>query len=349
MTGRLLLTGTAFERGEQHGRALAGELRAFLDDGLARLDHLTATPLTLDGLRPRIDAYRAAVAAAAPDLAAEVEGLAAGAGLSPDEAWLLQLRREIMGYQKVPTAGDCTTYARAGGRYTGHPVLAQTVDLNGNLDDAIAVLEVAPVGSARRSLVLSFAGLLGYLGLNSDGLAIGLNLVLGGDWRPGLPPYLAIRHLLDTAGSVTEALELLRGMRLASSRSLTLCDRERAVCVEVLGDELRVVETHETAHTNHFLDPDLARGDELNVFARNSSVRRLKEARAGLAELDPAAGPEEHFALLSRPPICVPDEGDIRRERTVAAVVLLPGRGELHLRPGDPSRSATQVFGLRPT
>ncbi|PYC71886.1 peptidase C45 [Streptomyces tateyamensis] len=352
MSAALRLAGDPFEVGRQHGTALAASLHAFLDDGLARLNHLTAAPLTPAGLRPRIDAYRAAVAAAAPALAAEVEGLAAGAGLTGEQAWLLQLRREIMGYQKVPTAGDCTTYARAGGRFAGHPVLAQTVDLNGNLDDAISVLDVSVAGSGRRSLVLSFAGLLGYLGINSDGLAIGLNLVLGGDWRPGLPPYLAIRQLLDEAGSVDEAVARLRGMRLASSRSLTLCDRERAVWVEVLGDSVRVHEDRErceTTHTNHFLDPEFAAHDELNVFARNSSVRRLKEVRAGLAELGPAAAAEDHFALLSRPPICVPDEGDIRRERTVAAVVLLPERGELHLRPGDPSRSGTQVFSLRPT
>ena len=55
---------------------------------------------------------------------------------------------------------------------------------------------------------------------------------------------------------------------------------------------------------------------------------------------------EDRFELLSTPPICVADTGDIRRERTVAAVVMLPGRGELHVRPGDPSRSATVSFTL---
>ena len=71
------------------------------------------------------------------------------------------------------------------------------------------MLDIGRADHGRRSLLLSFGGLLGYLGINSDGLAIGLNLVLGGDWGPGIPPYLAIRHLLDSAGSVAEALELL--------------------------------------------------------------------------------------------------------------------------------------------
>ena len=55
----------------------------------------------------------------------------------------------------------------------------------------------------------------------------------------------------------------------------------------------------------------------------------------------------EHFAELARAPVCVADTGDIRRERTVAAVVLLPEEGAMHIRPGDPSASSTQAFGLR--
>jgi isopenicillin-N N-acyltransferase like protein len=329
------VAGTPFEAGYRHGAAHATALRDFLADDLCRLGRLLPEPTSLDALRPALAAYAAEISAATPELAEEVRGLGEGAGIGHEPALLLQLRREIMGYQKIPTMGDCTTYARSG-------VLAQTVDLNGDLDDQLAVLDVTRNG--RRALVLSFGGLLGYLGVNDAGLAIGLNLVLGGDWRPGLPPYLAIRHLLDTASSVDEAIAILRGLRLASSRSLMLCDATRIACVEILGDDVRELGVRE--HTNHFLDPAFAAADELNVFARNSSVLRLKACRSALAELPPEAGVEEHFALLSAPPICVGDTGDIRRERTVAAVVLLPDRGELHVRPGDPSRSATRTFRL---
>ncbi|MFG2967836.1 C45 family autoproteolytic acyltransferase/hydrolase [Streptomyces sp. NPDC048288] len=341
--------GEPFAAGHAHGERLAAPLRSFLGDSLARLGRVMAGPVTLAGLRPVIAAHRAAVTAAAPELAEEVRGIAAGAGIEESEAWLFQLRREIMGYQRVPvrTMGDCTTYARSGSAAGGHPVLAQTVDLNGDLDDYLAVLDVARPGTGRRSLVLSFGGLLGYLGLNSDGLAIGINLVLGGDWgTDGLPPYLAVRHLLDTAGSVEEALEVLAGLRLTSSRVLTLCDPRRAVWVEHLDGEYRVGEAATPVHTNHYLHPDFTTRDQINVFARNSSLRRLDAGTAGLAGLPPGAGPEEHFAVLAEPPIRVPDSGDIRRERTVAAVVMLPARGELHVRPGDPALSTTQVFRL---
>ena len=334
--------GDPLERGRRHGMARAEALHAFIEDGLCRLNRVMPSPVSMESLRPALAAYEAAIAAAAPPLAEEIRGLAEGARIGFEHALLLQVRREIIGYQRVPARGDCTTYARSG----PHPLLAQTVDLNGDLDDQIAVLEVGRPGSPRRALVLSFAGLLGYLGVNSDGLAVGLNIVLGGEWRPGVPPYLAIRHLLDTASCVDEAVAGLRTLRLASSRSLSLCDARKAAFVEVLGDELRVVEAQESVHTNHFLHPDLAPHDQLNVFARNYSVQRLQTCRARLAGLPSDADVEEHLALLSAPPICVEGNGDIRRERTVAAVVMLPGRGELHVRPGDPSRSATQRFAL---
>lgn len=341
----LRLDGDPAAVGRAHGAALAPRLRAFLDDSVARLGRVmdpSLAPASAAGLRPVIAAYRRSIAEQTPELAAEIDGLAEGAGLTPDEAVLLQIRREVMGYRKIPTRGDCTTYARA----ADTPVLAQTVDLNGDLDDQIAVLAIR-----ERSLVLSFAGLLGYLGLNADGLAVGLNLVLGGDWRPGLPPYLAIRHLLDNASGVTEAIKIVSELRLASSRSFTLCEPGRAAYVEILGEEVRVVEAaqpaEETVHTNHFLHPDFAPHDALNVFARNSSLLRLSACTERLARLPAGADAEQHFEILSAPPVRVPDTGDIRRERTVAAVVLRPDLGELRLRPGDPALSATRIFALR--
>ncbi|MFD5090289.1 C45 family autoproteolytic acyltransferase/hydrolase [Amycolatopsis thailandensis] len=332
--------GDAFARGRAHGEALRKELRAFLSDRFARLNALSPDPLDLDVLRPDLTEYARAIDAQLPDLAEEIRGLADGAGISHDEAVLLQMRREVLGYRKLPTMGDCTTYARTG----SEPVLAQTVDLNGDLDDHIAVLDVR--AGPRRSLVLSFGGLLGYLGVNSAGLAVGLNLVLAGKWRHGPSPYLAIRHLLDTCDSVTEAVDAVRDLRLASSRSLTLCDRETAAWVEIADDDLRVSTGAEVAHTNHFLHPDLVPRDELTVFARNFSVRRLAACEERLAELPARASTEDHFALLSRDPVRVAGDGDIRRDRTVAAVVLRPDSGELHVRPGDPAASSTESFAL---
>lgn len=339
----LRLTGDSHELGRQHGAARADALHAFLDDGLARLNHLLDTKVSMDSLMPTITAFQSEIEADTPALAEEIRGLADGAGISHPEALLLQMRREVLGYRSTHRAkGDCTTYARVSDQDSG-TVLAQTVDLNGNLDDQTCVLSVRRTGAPREVLVLSFGGLLGYLGMNSDGLAVGINLVLGGRWRPGLPPYLAVRHVLDNAGSVDEALEILKGLRLASSRSLMLCDRRGAAYAEFMDGRVQVAEGRRLLHTNHFLHREFIPFDELNVFAKNGSLRRLEACDVRLNALPETASPRDHLELLSTPPIFVGDNGDIRRERTVAAAVMRPAYGDLHLL-GSRMSAAPQVF-----
>lgn len=341
----LVLTGPTEEIGRQHGRAIGPRLRGFLDDRTARLGHLLPEPL--GDLGPVLDAYATAIQVQVPELAAEMDGLARGGGMTWQEVTLLQARRELIGYSRIPSRGDCTTYALAGTARS--PVLAQTIDLNGDLEDQIAVLDVHRTTAGRRTLVVSFGGQLGYLGLNDAGLAVGINMVLSGSWCPGLPVYLAVRHLLDHASSIDEAIDLLVGLRLASSRCLTLCDPDGTATVELAGPPThRVAVRHApfAGHTNHFLDPWLATGDQLNVFARNSSIRRLEAVLERAGALGPGATAEDHLALLAKPPINVTGTGDIAFERTVAAVVLLPARGELHLRAGDPAEVSTTVYSI---
>ncbi|MFJ5264905.1 C45 family autoproteolytic acyltransferase/hydrolase [Streptomyces sp. NPDC088387] len=349
----LQLSGDPYQLGQQHGAARAARLRAFLDDGLARLNHLLDTPVSLDSLEPILMAFRSEIEAGVPALAEEIRGLADGAGITQDEALLLQVRREILGYRSTRRRpeGDCTTYARVAAG--DHTTLAQTVDLNGDLDDQTGFLSIRRDGSPRDVLMLSFGGLLGYLGMNSDGLAVGINLVLGGRWRPGIPPYLAVRHVLDSAGSVDEALGVLEGLRFASSRSLMLCDERGAAYVEFMDGRMRVVRDSTLVHTNHFLHPEFVPFDELNVFAKNGSLRRLDACAVRLKALPDDASAADHLGLLTTPPIFVPDNGDIRRERTVAVVAMRPALGEVRLlgsRPcGEPqvftTRSANRAAG----
>ena len=336
------LAGTPRERGRAYGIAAGARIGAFLGDGLARLDAFRERPPDLADLAPTLEAYGAEIFRQTPKLYAEIEGLAEGAGISLPEAVLLQCRRELAGYSRFSTAGDCTTFADLRRR----PVLAQTVDLAADMDDQIAVLLTRDAASGHSALILSFTGLLGYLGINDRGLAVGLNLVLGGDWRPGLPPYLAIRHMLDTAGSVKEALTLLSGYDLASSRCFMLCDRREAAEVEVLSGQLRIRRDPVLAHANHFLWPEFVPREEINVFARNGSLKRLSACQSWLDEQGSGASTEQILDFFAREPALVRGRGDRRREKTVAAVVLRPDTGEMHLRPGDPSRSATQRMAI---
>ncbi|XYI03763.1 C45 family autoproteolytic acyltransferase/hydrolase [Sorangium sp. So ce1128] len=335
-------SGAGYWLGHQHGARLGPQIRAFIADDLQRLNKVLHRPVTLEALRPTLSAYHEAIARQLPRAIDEIRGLAEGAAIPYEQALLLQLRREIMGYSRVPSRGDCTTFAR---NVPAEAVLAQTVDLNGNLETEAYVIRVSNAGDDGRELVmLTFTGLLGYLGVNSHGLSIGLNLVMGGRWRPGIPGYMAIRHLLETATSVEECVALLGRLDLASSRSLTLCDARSAATVEIVENSCRWQRGPELVHTNHILDPELAPRDEINVFARNGSIARRAACAAALRALPAPAPVSAYFSILDGDPICVPPDGDARREATVARVVMRPRSRELFIKPGAQPSAEQHVF-----
>ena len=338
------LAGDPFSIGRMHGEALRGRIRAFLDDDLCRLNRLLHRPTSLADLKATVNRHCEVIARDMPDIFSEIRGLAEGAEISLDAALLLQLRREVMGYSRLPSGGDCTTLCRP--LPLDGPVLAQTIDLNGDLDDQMVVIEITHSLTGCRVLVLTFTGLLGYLGLNGSGVAIGINLVLGGPWQPGVPPYLAIRHLLDHCVDIESCLSCLGNLQLASSRSLMICDRKHAVTVELLHGRMAVIRDEHLVHTNHFLSEGFAAEDALNPFSRNSSVLRLKACRDLLCQLPEPAGADDIMNIFCHEPIRVKANGDCRRERTVGAVVMLPRDGRMHVRCGDPALAATQVFQL---
>jgi isopenicillin-N N-acyltransferase-like protein len=319
-------------RGVALGTELRGRIRRFVSDDLTRLNRVLPVPVAFADLRASIDAYGRALAEHTPDLMDEIRGLAVGAGVDLTVALLLQLRRELAGYHRVGASGDCSTVAHFG---PVGPVIAQTVDLNGDLVTEAHLLSLHDVGRDRRWVgLLTFTGLLGYLGVNSHGLCIGLNLVLGGRWRPGIPGYAAIRHLLDTCCTAHECRQALEALPLASSRSFTFADRDGCAQVEVLDGCMQWWFEDSLPHTNHYLHELFAPHDALNIFARNGSIRRLQALRTGLQALPSDAQIAHYLDLLDRPPLLVAPSDDIRREATVARVAMSAGDRSLHVRLG---------------
>lgn len=343
------LADTPFESGRAHGQACGAEIRAFVGDRLARVNALRALPLEREAALAAALRQGRFLQDAAPALAEEVRGLAAGAGLSFAEALLLQYRRELVGWESREAHG-CSLMAWAPPQ--GGPLLAQTIDLEGGVADLVRVFRTPPglPGGAPRVLMVGLAGLVGYLGLNDRGLAIGINMVLSKGWRLGVSPYLLVRHLLGRA-SLDEAVGELRRLGRSSSRCLTLLQGRRCVTVEMTADDLRVSEGLPAAHTNHYLHRDFEPLDASNPFSKNSSRQRLALVGDRLRGPAAPAGAEQALDALADHSmfpvgVCMHAQGHLTRADTVAAVVMDPARGTLHLRRGHPCTAPTEVFTL---
>ena len=339
-----VLKGRGESLGERHGALLRRQINEFVEDDLQRLNKLSYERMSIDTLLPLLREYGQSIESQLPELGAEIRGLALGARISYEQALLLQLRREVLGYSPLTIRGDCTTFARVS---EAECVLAQTVDLAGGLESEAYVIRIENAGRDQRTLILlTFTGLLGYLGINSHGLAIGLNLVMGGRWRPGVPGYLAIRHLLETATCVDQCIDELTKLDLASSRSLMLCDTRKSMNVELLENELRSESGRQLVHANHFHAPTFRERDQINVFARNGSRARSSACVKALAALPNAADLEDYFSVLQHPDICVEPDGNLRREATVARVVMKPRERTLAVKRGCSREARAQVFRL---
>lgn len=324
----LFVSGTPYEIGFQYGSALAAEIGRYLDDDLARINRLRDAPISGAAVSKFVGQSAVWIEKEVPAIAEQISGLAAGAGITYEQAMLLQLRRELI---RQP-GDDCTSIA-------GANVIAQTVDLTGNLSELALVLHVS---SHLKICLLTFVGLCAYVGVNSAGLAVGINMITSTGWRPGVPPYLLVAHILGCS-SVAEALEELARIRRASSRYLVLADERGAVGVEMTVDDLRTLHSPLLAHANHFLHPDFrafeTKSDDELACSRDRLERIASLAARGV---DAREMLRDHDGSPNS--ICVHNDGDPRTIETVAGVVMMPRTRQLRIAFGHPCATEFRVY-----
>jgi isopenicillin-N N-acyltransferase like protein len=264
-------SGTASERGQQHGRRLARQIRAriahTLHIGPAQRRRLAQPWLAaIDAVEHRLP------------LGAELRGIAAGAGVDVCDVVLLNAFEAFEVAAQVELGG-CTAVALARG---AGAVLAQNWDANPSLAASLAVhLHRGP--DLPTTALLASPGGLGWIGMNGSGLALVTNDLLTRACRPGLASQALRRHAL-ACRTVAEAAELIAATPAVGGRSYLLADAGGAVA----GIELAVATTPRVtrygghaAHTNHALDPAVAAVEDTGLLGTvyPSSGARLRRAQ----------------------------------------------------------------------
>lgn len=333
--------GLPYDRGHQYGEQLKAPIQTFLSDKLARINLSRKREISYDEAMEAVASYAPFIEADLPLLAEEIEGLADGAGITYMEAMLLQVRREIL-----PYGLECTSLA--GFDAEGRAFIAQNVDLPGHLSELGIILRVEPQTASEPELLMyTYVGLLGYLGINSFGIGVGLNMVISGGWRPGVPPYLIMRQLLHQP-DLESCLSEISRIRRASSRSIMLTDGKRVINLEMTVDEQAMIERELLIHTNHYLCEEFR---ELDLVNPNSSTfERLQRTSAILgAEKRPSYDVlrrilSDHQGSAGS--ICAHSPDDPTRGETIASAILFPGDGLLYAAKGYPCRNAFQEYAL---
>ncbi|QFG25676.1 C45 family peptidase [Actinomadura sp. WMMB 499] len=288
-------------------------------------------------------------AAWAPDLAVEMAGLAAGAGLEPWQVAALNARTEILAALRDGGEGECSTSVAlpGGGR---PPRTLQTWDWLDGMRDVGVLWEYEP-RPGRRVRTFTEFGVLAKIGVTGGGLGAHFNILKhtsdGGDI--GVPVHLLVRRILDEADDLDAAVAILRGARTSASSVITVVtwdgERADARALEVSPAGLGVVAPDADGlllHTNHFLDPALAPGERLGTDRPGTYARytHLSGRARELWDTDPTGRAKAMVAHLpDGAPVCAhsdPADPPDQRWDTLATIGLDLPAGRLEVHRGGP-------------
>jgi len=279
-----------------------------------------------------------------PDGAAELRGIARGAGLSPERVLamngLTDLRDALAwGGPPVEAAGGCTAFVVQRDRSSdGRLWAGQTWDLGTDNQPFVVAVHRTPAQGPETWCVTT-VGCLSLMGMNADGVAIGTTNLRTVDAGPGVP-YLGLIHRALAESSATAAAAVIAHAPRAGGHAYTAVDRDGfAFAVECTARRSRTfaIRGGFHVHTNHCQVAEHQALEADIPFA--SSRARLARMQQLLREADRIDGPYLERCLADGAngslAICRDDFDGIS---TNAALVACPEGARLRACHGLPSR-----------
>jgi len=190
-------------------------------------------------------------------LADELEGIAEGAKVSPEDIMILNHYTDLrdLGRSRNMDEDGCSVlYART----DEGPVLAQTWDMHATAIPYVMMLHV-PSALGGEAWVLSLTGCLGMAGLGPQGVGVAINNLPSTDAKVGVAWSALVRRML-TEKSAKDAKGVLLSAPIGSGHHYFVADETDAFGVETSGQLLENVFAGGTqfVHTNHCLHANVA-------------------------------------------------------------------------------------------
>jgi isopenicillin-N N-acyltransferase like protein len=336
----VIAEGPSHARGRQVGRALPERVARSVAAMHGVRERAGRSPAELTAaLRPLV----AVAEAALPERVAYVRGLAEGADVPFADVFAVNALEELFREERVER---CSSFAVASAAATllAHNEQWATCEL-GNC----AVVVERPDASSPWVVSPTAAACVPVVGLNSHGGAFGVDSLVADDDRDGIPRVLAAREVLDAR----DPDDLLTRARLPGRAggygTVAAFPGGRVAVVEQSAERAEVI-AGATAHTNHYLHPELA---AIGAPAGAGSVSRL----AHLARLRAALPAEPEAADLTAllgshdadpDPICAhgPDPDDPDGTIILYAFVADCDRRRLWVCEGPPCTGAFEEVDL---
>lgn len=295
--------GTPYEVGHQIGVAAREAIHAMHHETLLEYGDRWA-PL-LDASR----AFQSQTQAHLPKVMLELQGCAAGAGISFDDLFLMGVEELL--YEEVRGQGDhslafstpghtatertkgCSDLAAAPpATRDGHVWLAHNNDLGASAADQLFVTRFR-VDNEPEILAVTVGGIFISIGMNNAGLALTGNQLNANDSRVGVPRLFIVRDILAQTDLEHALAAALVPDRASSYNNIISSGDGRIVNAEGSASAVALTWSGETggtvAHTNHYLDAKMLdfEADKQNLAMSASRCSRAFDyARKYRGEID---------------------------------------------------------------
>lgn len=273
-----LAGGSATEIGHSHGEAFREPIRELAEirwELLCRRSPIGSSAMLIDLANRHVNK----LVQTYPKLAEEFLGIAAGSNV---EGWRLAVLNHYTDLRDIgPTFIDDEGCSILYAKTPSGPLLAQTWDMHASAEPYVCVLQVWP-DTGPEMVMFTVMGCLGMIGMNAEGVAVGINNLTPTDARVGVIWPALVRRMLQCR-SAKEALEELKIAPLGSGHNYFIADHHTAYNIETTAIHKVVTATNPQSvfwHTNHYLDPTLV---PLEAPLYPSSTTHIRYQR--LAEL----------------------------------------------------------------
>lgn len=288
-----------------------------------------------------------------PAYHAEMSGIAVGAGVQLADIIAINVRTEI-------TFGlfsdGCTALAWKTGDGKGKEGswLAQNWDWNPRQKENLVLLSISqPSTSLPRIKMVTEAGIIGKIGLNSAGVGVCLNAIKAKGMDPTkLPCHLGLRAVLESS-SRAEAVAKLEKFGVASACHMLIADAETGgEGLEWSSKDVAKVKQNpkgQVFHSNHYLLPHTGGVEDVSWLEDSKfRVKRIQELCEGIQEgevgwesLGGVFRDEKNFPGS----ICREAEGRSTSATLFNIVMELKGR-KAEVRVGRPTEEGGEVVRL---
>jgi len=335
------LSGSHYEIGYDHGKAMAGEIKRFYSLFLLKLaERDVSMEIALEIARK----FGKCIEKYAPELLEEVRGIADGSKMGYESVLSLNCMFEIPRIAGRKEIHYCTVWGVTDGRRC---LAVQNLDLASEYAEFLTLFSISHVNKGA-VLLQAMPGMVGMLGMNGRGLVFSGTTVSSREVSFGLPKPFIGRIILHNYDNVIDATEFLQNVPRTTGGNPLLADARGGLRVlECSSIKCAVLypEKGYIASTNHYTDDDLfglSPPDTESSKARLSRINWLLEHAKNndFDEMLSFARDHEHS----------PDNLTICRHgsiSTVSSLVFIPSERCIWIASGLPCRTHFQQYYVK--